>query len=564
VIKHQKYTLVFLLSLILTGSHSVAQVAFPLQLTNEHDSLILTESFKDSTSIIPFLDSIQKVDFREGFLLSSIDQIERKDSSFVVKYFKGDRFKFGKITYDQSQEWLKNYLDYELKKLEGKILAPAQIAKLAESIIVDLENKGYPFVELKLDSSRIVENRLEANLSVERNKFIVMDSIKNIGNAKISDNYLYRYLDIKVGAPYDRRKIKNLKKKIQELSFLKLKEDPKISFVNDKAEIVLNLNKNKSSHFDFIVGLLQNNTPRPENQTLELAFDYPFILDSPFGASLSFKQFRNEDKWIDRSFDLGGQYYLQGNDYFNLYWSNKTSTLITIDTMALLQTKKLPANLDIAYNGIGIGYYREKLNYRFNPSSGYEIEIGTQGGLKKVKPNANIQSIFDEDVDFSTSYDSIVLSSYQLGLHLKASYFQPLNRSITIKTSVNSAYKFNENQLFQNELYRIGGNKILRGFDEQSILSSFYTVLTAELRFILAQQDNNFTLSLPFIDYGFEYNPLREDGEDKWDRPIGVGVGMNFQTKAGIFSFAMAVGKRRGNSFDFGNLKIHFGYVNLF
>ncbi len=550
----------------------------------------------DSLYLDAHLDSLIRNDRTNGFLLASVDKKIKKDSAFHINYFQGPKFNFGKIRYDKTQNWLAGFLNYELKKLEGQKLAPAQIGKLAERILVDLENNGYPFAEVSFDSLQIQNNQLRAQLNVSRNHFVVIDSLKNIGKAKISTNYLYRYLDLKPGQPYDRRKIKNLKPKIQELSFVKLKEDPQISFIDQKAYVILNLNKSKSSHFDFIIGLLQNNSTsgqrytmvldfkaemrnqlgygerffmqfqrlRPENQTIELAFDYPFILDSPFGTSFSFKQFRNEDKWIDRSIDIGGQYYLQGRDNIDVYWNNKVSSLITIDTLSLLNQQKLPSNLDNSYNGLGMSFYQERLNYRFNPNSGYELELGGEAGIKKIKPNNTIQSIADDVVDFSNSYDSLTLSTYQVSLHLKAAYFQPINRSITIKTSIDAAYKFNEDRLFENDLFRIGGNRILRGFDEQSILSSFYTVLTAELRFILAQQDNNFTLSLPFIDYGFEYNPLRAVGEEKWDRPIGVGVGMNFQTKAGIFSFAMAVGKRRGNSFDFANLKIHFGYVNLF
>ena len=41
--------------------------------------------------------------------------------------------------------------------------------------------------------------------------------------------------------------------------------------------------------------------------------------------------------------------------------------------------------------------------------------------------------------------------------------------------------------MFQNELFRIGGLKTLRGFDEESIFASVYSIFTLEYRFILEQ-----------------------------------------------------------------------------
>jgi len=555
-------------------------------------------SFTDSLNMVNYLDSLKSSHFIEGFLLANVDKLVRKDSIFISTYYQGPKFSVGTIQYDKADPWLKDFIDYDLRQMEGQILAPQAIKKIADRIITDLENRGYPFAEIRFNEVNFDEDQLNAELALDRKKFIRFDTLKNVGIAKISQNYLWRYLEIRPGDVYDRRKVNALVPKLRELSFVSLKEDPKISFVNEKAQVVLNLTKNKSSNFDFIIGLLQNNTPqglrytfvtdfsaemrnqlsygeriffqfqrlRPENQSLALAFEYPFLLNSPFGVSFGFQQFRNEDRWIDRSIDVGGQYFLGGNDYLYLNWNNKISRIIQLDTMSLLSTQRLPQNLDISYNGVSLGLYIENLDYRFNPKSGTEVLVSAEAGLKKINRNTNIESLSNEDVDFAALYDSLTLQTNQLTLKLEAARYQPVSRNISIKTGVKSAYRFNEGALFENELFRIGGNKLLRGFDEQSILSSFYGIFTAELRFILAQQNSNFTLSLPFIDYGWEYNPLRsgEVGEERWDNPIGIGVGMNFQTGAGIFSFATAAGRRRGNSFDFGNLKIHFGYINLF
>ena len=44
----------------------------------------------------------------------------------------------------------------------------------------------------------------------------------------------------------------------------------------------------------------------------------------------------------------------------------------------------------------------------------------------------------------------------------------------------------------------------------------------------------------------------------------GIGAGITFETRAGLFGLSLAFGKQEGFPFDFGSPKVHFGYVSLF
>jgi hemolysin activation/secretion protein len=113
--------------------------------------------------------------------------------------------------------------------------------------------------------------------------------------------------------------------------------------------------------------------------------------------------------------------------------------------------------------------------------------------------------------------------------------------------------------VLENELYRIGGNRLLRGFDELSILTDYYAVLTSEFRLLL---NTDSYLSFPFID--FSRMRTFVEGEPIIDNAYGIGLGLNFSTKSGIFNISFAAGSRLQNPIDFNNTKVHFGYVNLF
>ena len=112
--------------------------------------------------------------------------------------------------------------------------------------------------------------------------------------------------------------------------------------------------------------------------------------------------------------------------------------------------------------------------------------------------------------------------------------------------------------LIGKSLFRIGGIKTLRGFNELSLFSSGYGILQNELRFMLGQKDY---LSV-FSDLA--YTEKKEDIKRNANWHFGLGTGINFQTKAGIFSLFLAVGKTNRDNFDFRNTKVHLSYINTF
>jgi outer membrane translocation and assembly module TamA len=107
-------------------------------------------------------------------------------------------------------------------------------------------------------------------------------------------------------------------------------------------------------------------------------------------------------------------------------------------------------------------------------------------------------------------------------------------------------------------LYQIGGYRLLRGFDEESILASEYTVGSLEYRYLIGM--NSFLFS--FIDGGWAKNDV--PGYAINNLYLGIGLGLAFETKAGIFNMSYAIGKQDSNPFEFRQAKIHLGYVNFF
>ena len=111
--------------------------------------------------------------------------------------------------------------------------------------------------------------------------------------------------------------------------------------------------------------------------------------------------------------------------------------------------------------------------------------------------------------------------------------------------------------IFLNEQYRIGGARILRGFDEEAINASLYSIFTVEYRFIIARNSHIYL----FCDYG--YVESKAPISKTKDTPLGFGAGMTFDTKIGVFGIGLAYGRQFDNPVDF-NRKTSDGVIALF
>ena len=558
----------------------------PVTLLKSYDKV---KQLTDSTAFIGLVQSDIIDLWSKGYLLASLDTIVTKDSSIVAKVYIGEQYKFGEIQISDENLAMVEAAGLKNVRWKDKRLSIDMIDQYAETLLTYLENNGYPFSKVHLDSTSINSGVLNSRMRVSKNKFVPFDSLKLLGKVNIRSGYMNRYLNIKINDPYSRSKINTIEKRIGDLTFVELDSTPIIKFANNFAQVQLYLKPKKASRFDFLIGVLPssengerkfsiigeftgemynklghgeyifaNVQSRPETKVLDVRFKYPYLFNFPLGIDLKGGIFFNE-KFRETIWDAGILYQFDGGSSLKASWNNKSSRLIDIDTINILASKKLPSQLDITYNGGGLEYTYRNLDYRFNPTKGWELRLNGTVGLKKIIRNNRIEALSNSEVDFNIAYDTLKLSTLQTEAKLSAAFYLPAFKVGAFKLGIEGGLQFNEERIYDNELYRIGGNSLLRGFDEQSILTDMYLVNTAEFRLLL---DRNSYLSFPFIDFGL--TQITIDDEKVWDTALSVGMGINFSTPAGIFNVSFAAGRRLGNPIDFGNTKIHFGYVSLF
>jgi hemolysin activation/secretion protein len=136
-------------------------------------------------------------------------------------------------------------------------------------------------------------------------------------------------------------------------------------------------------------------------------------------------------------------------------------------------------------------------------------------------------------------------------------YYVPVFRRNVIDFGIAGGGLSGENT-FSNELFRFGGLRTLRGFDEESLTASLFVMGKVELRYLL--EENSYFFA--FVNQAWYERNTRTDYVQ--DQPIGFGAGITFETRLGIFSFNYALGKEFDNPIRFKAAKVHFGLINYF
>ena len=376
---------------------------------------------------------------------------------------------------------------------------------------------------------------------------------------------------------YDESKISKISNRIRELAFIQEIRPKRVLFTDKNTIIELFLENKKASQFDGILGLLpdenkegkfkitgeahiklQNALHRGEiielnwkqlpssSQDLKIRALYPFLLNTPFGLDGYLSIYRKDSTYIDVIKSLGVQYSFSGNNYVKAFAKDKQSDLQS--TKGLENATVLPAYADISVLSYGLTFHFENLDYRLNPRRGYTIETTGSIGNRDIRKNQDINPVL---------YDSLRLrtTSYQAELSIDK-YFSLGGRHV-INLGGIGGYMYNP-EIFSNELFRIGGLRSLRGFDEESIFASSFSIAKIEYRYLLEQNSFLFT----FINAAWYENNSRN--MFLTDTPFGFGAGIDFETKIGVMSVSYALGKQFDNPILLRNGKIHFGIINYF
>jgi outer membrane protein assembly factor BamA len=544
-------------------------------------------TFADSIRQRKEIDRIYSAIRQNGYLTASVDSVVVLGRTIFAYIYVGEKFETITIYNGNVPE---DFLpDIGLKKLDDGKVIPADGTMLFKAkVIQSCENIGYPFAEVVLDSFSVLSGQISARMYLQLHDLFRYDTLKIQGKTKLKGLFLKNYLGIKPGKVYNEAMVRRVNQRLNELQFAEIIKPHTVEFRSDKAKVNVYLKDKKASQFDLLIGVLpsagqkllitgdvkihlvspfgagedlylQWQKLQPKTQTLQVKVSYPYLVGLPLGVNVNFQLYKKDTAYLQLDGDYGVQYQMVGNNYLKASYRQKISIILDPDTNYVLINRTLPPNLDLSTNEFALELYLQKLNYKFNPVSGYVIQTSIAAGARTIKKNTTLVGLYDavEGRSFAYLYDTLKLTTFQMHIALMIDKFWKLNNKNTIRTMFEGKYIVSDH-ILENEKYQIGGVTSLRGFDDRSIFTPYYGMVDLEYRYLISKNSYFYA----FVNAAVVQN----DGHfvDAVDFPYGFGAGTTFETKVGLFGITYALGSQQGNPISFKNGKIHFGYVNYF
>lgn len=543
--------------------------------------LTYPDSFALRQQVFFLADSLQ----REGFLMASVDSLwYAGDSLWMARLSLGPLYSWGVLDVSRIPSKYVQASGLHRQRWVGRPVTASGLARWQQRMVAIAAEDGYPFAQTGLDSLRSVPGRLDASAWLDIGPRILFDTLNQEGALQLPRAYLQRVTGIIPGQVYDQQLILRLRERLRGLPFAVLTRDPEVDFSGASASVRLALAPRQASRMDFIIGVLPSaSTPgklqfsaaflgdlsnqfgagerltlrfeqlRPLTQRMELDISRPALWNSPLGVDLQSSLYKRDSAALETALHIGVRWLLEGADYLRFFWSVQSARILSWPSSVFAGSPMLPANLDFSSQSVGMEFRRQQLDYAFNPRKGWQIQVAISAGNRQIVRNAKLL-----DRGWGFLYDSLPTGGGMLRIETQLGFFLPLWKRSTLAASMLGRGMYASQDILANELYYVGGNRMLRGYEEDYFTAARFILGTLEYRFLIGENAWLYAFgdAARLVD--------RPGGGTGIRYPIGLGAGMTLETRAGIIGLSMGYGIQPGLPTDWTRPRVHIGYVSLF
>ncbi|NVK53688.1 MAG: hypothetical protein HWD85_12200 [Flavobacteriaceae bacterium] len=422
----------------------------------------LKELHQTKDSVISTLQS-------QGYFSLSITDSVKKNNSYVFNLNLGQKTHIAIVSYNKKHQATLEALSLHTSNSTIKIDIQ-HLKQTLSNIQHYYSEKGQSFTITSLKNILIKKDTLYAKLHIENKQQRVVDKIIVKGYDGFSSNYLKRYLNLNKHTIFNKDLISKISQRTNQLNFIKEIKTPEVLFSKDSTILYIYLNKQKANTFDGLInfstennslqlrGYLDINLINTLNYGETLGINWknngnnsqlfifksnlPYLFKSNITANLNFQIFRQDSTFTNIATAISFQYPVNQLSRVHFIYNNEKSSTGNNDPEVTNYHKRM----------FGLGY-----SYFANQPNNFQFNINALYG-KKIASNTRQALIsFDllKKIKLNNKLDWVVIN----------------------KTS-----KLFSKNIVVNELFREGGSNSIRGFKEQSILSSAYSYLKNELR----------------------------------------------------------------------------------
>ena len=517
-------------------------------------------SFADFTLLKKEIDTVYFKLQQMGYIESELLAIQKQnDSNYVADFLLGKKYGRIKIYYSED-----DFSKKELQRVSSEI-TPNYFLLSFETIEIALKKltalrtqKGNAFARLKLSEfEKDQDDNLSASLKVDNGNLRTVDSIIVKGYEKFPKSFLKYYAGVRTKRVFNKEKLVQQNENLNSLGFVSAIKPPEALFRKDSTTVYFYLEKQNNNLFDGILGFgtdeitqklkfngylnleLNNNLNYGEQLLLNYKADgeeqlnfrvkvnLPYLFQTPFGISGELNIFKRDSSFVTSEQELRTTYQITPRSTAYLgYRSNDSSNLLD-DVIAGSPIVDYKSKFLVG----GATYIKSQNRKNFPIKSSLSFDGGF--GSREAEGNNENQVRLE------------ALANNIFNLNYRNSIFVQNITSILISDSY-----------LVNELFRFGGINSIRGFNENSIDASFYSILNTEYRY----QFNDGVYIHSIIDVAYFQNETLSLNENLYS----FGIGLGLSTKAGLFKFNIANGNTENQNFNFSNTKIHISLSSKF
>lgn len=522
--------------------------------TKTLDSIGYQKQFSIAKEIENESNRLLKQLFQNGYLESEkSNAVKTNDSTFVVQFKLGKRISHIHIYIGDEIEDL-NFSNYTVEN-DFLILPIATVESFMQLQLKALEQKGFSLANIKLENFRKENLILKANLVITKSEKRFLNDIVIKGYPKFPASHKRNLIRLFANKTFNQDGLQKVYKEVDEYRFVKQTQYPEILFTKDSTKIYLYLEKAKANRFDGFLGfsneeggkvrfngyldVLLHNILNSGEQFLiywkndgqrqtsfNMGLQVPYIFKSPLGLKAELNIFKKDSTFqnTNTSIDLG--YFFNYNSRLYLGYQATESSDIQNTNSSFIS--------DFTNSFVTSKYEFTRFksdDFLFPEKTAIHFTIGTG---KRDSKTASESQFFGN-------------------LLVKQNIY--LNAKNNIQLNSQNYYLNSENYIV-NELYRFGGIKSIRGFNENSLQGNFLTSLLTEYRYVLSP--GLYVHSI--LDYAY----YQDKTSDLNDGLVGLGFGFGLLTKNGFFNLIYANGSVRDQPIQFANSIVHISFKSNF
>ena len=526
--------------------------------------LFFEDSLKAKNAVDSMLNSIRSI----GYLESGVERASHGDT-LIYQIQSGPQYFWSKVAIDDIPESFRKTLGPPGKGY----LEPY---RWLEEILRLSENKGYPFAKAQLDSLKVEGHSLQGKAFYEAGPLISWDSVTIPQSSKTNLAYLQLYSGMEIGKPFSQKQFEIAIQKLRRSNYFTLNGPPQLSFQNRSAIPYFPIKDRRANVFDGVIGFLPNENEAGkllvtgqvdlqlyhlggkgrdialqwqrlniQSQSLELAYRESYIFKSKLDFGTRFSLLKQDSSFVNREFELDFGYQISDSGYLKFFSNRKAGDLL--ETNSAGNSGELPAAIDYRWTQYGLKAAWDFRDEVIFPRRGAMFQANFSVGNKRILENTGIPE---------NAYEGIDERSLQIqgGVEGEKHWYVNPNWGMWMK---GAAGILQNDNLFLNEYFRLGGLKTIRGFNEKFFFARTFGYLSMEQRLFFGEN----TYLMAFADVGILENPYNSP---KKDQPFSFGTGINLDTGGGLFSFVFALGKSNIQPLSFEYARVHFGYLARF